>query len=245
MLKSKQIMKKTTVLKAQQRGFADHGWLRSYHTFSFGSYYHPEHMQFGALRVLNDDEVAAGRGFGQHPHANMEIVSIPLEGDLEHQDSMGNTAVIKAGDVQVMSAGTGVYHSEYNHSQKEPVKFLQIWVIPDKMNVKPRYDQLTLPKKTVPNTWQQIVGPEGSTEGLWIHQKAWFHIGRIEKEGTLPFHPMGEKTGLFIFQLEGSSKIEAEHLERRDSLKIPVAGPVTIEAMEESRILLIEVAMDF
>lgn len=237
-------MNKTTLIKAGERGFANHGWLRSYHTFSFGSYYHPEHIHFGALRVFNDDEVAPGRGFGQHPHSNMEIVSIPLEGDLEHQDNMGNSAVIKAGDIQVMSAGTGIYHSEYNHSQTHAVKFLQIWIIPEKIGVKPRYDQLTLPEKTEPNTWQQIIGPEGSAEGLWIYQKAWFSLGQIEKGKSISYEPKGLNTGLFVFQLEGNSKIEGNSLERRDSLKIWETRPISIEAQEDSRLLLIEVPMN-
>jgi len=146
--------------RADTRGFADHGWLKSYHTFSFAGYYHPDRVHFGVLRVLNDDTVKGGMGFGSHPHDNMEIISIPLEGDLEHKDSMGNTTVIRKGDIQVMSAGTGIYHSEYNRHKDEEVKFLQIWIFPNKQNVQPRYDQLTMELGDRHNTLQQVLSPD-------------------------------------------------------------------------------------
>src|ERR1700733_9262650 len=152
-------MAHTILYKEATRGNASHGWLNSYHSFSSSSYYNPERMNFGALRVLNDDTVDAGMGFGTHPHDNMEIISIPLEGDLEHKDSMGNIAVIKNGDVQVMSAGTGITHSEYNRNKDKPVKFLQIWIFPSEKNVKPRYEQITLDKSDRHNKLQQIVSP--------------------------------------------------------------------------------------
>lgn len=158
--------------EARSRGLADHGWLQSKHTFSFANYHHTERMNFGALRVLNDDRVAAGMGFGKHPHNNMEIVSIPLTGALEHQDSMGNSEVIRQGDVQVMSAGTGVLHSEFNHSKEDEVKFLQIWVLPNERNVTPRYDQLILSVEDRINNFQQVISPSAEDEGLWIHQEA-------------------------------------------------------------------------
>ena len=170
----------TVIHKANQRGHADFGWLDSYHSFSFGNYYDPEKIHFGALRVLNDDVVIGGRGFGFHPHDNMEIISIPLEGDLEHKDSLGSQAVIRSGDVQVMSAGTGIVHSEYNQSKTEPVKFLQIWIVPSRQNVKPRYDQITL-GILEPNKFHLIVSPDPSDEGVWIHQQAWLHIGSFDR----------------------------------------------------------------
>ncbi len=174
-------MSKHIIHKADTRGNANFGWLNSYHTFSFGHYFEPSRTHFGALRVLNDDTVAAGMGFGTHPHDNMEIISIPLEGDLEHQDSMGNKTVIKHGDVQVMSAGTGVSHSEYNKNQDKQVKFLQIWVFPNKRNVTPRYDQITLHETDRRNKFQQILSPNANDEGIWIHQDAWFHLGKFDE----------------------------------------------------------------
>ena len=171
---------KSVLHKANTRGHANHGWLDSHHSFSFANYYNPERMNFGVLRVLNDDIVAGGKGFGKHPHDNMEIISIPLEGDLEHKDSMGNTTTIKQGDVQVMSAGTGVFHSEYNKNSNQEVRFLQIWVFPDKKNVSPRYDQITLSNQNLKNQFYQILSPNSDDEGVWIHQNAWFHMGKLE-----------------------------------------------------------------
>ena len=178
-------MTKTVLHKASSRGHADHGWLNSYHTFSFAGYHNPERVHFGMLRVLNDDTVQAGQGFGTHPHNDMEIVSIPLEGDLEHKDSMGNKTVIRHGDVQVMSAGTGVYHSEYNHNNDRQVKFLQIWVFPDRKGVTPRYDQITLDVNDRRNKFQQVGSPNADDEGVWVHQDAWFHLGQFDKDFSL------------------------------------------------------------
>ena len=164
--------------RAESRGHANHGWLDSYHSFSFANYYDPEKMHFGALRVLNDDTVAPGMGFGAHPHDNMEIISIPLEGNLRHQDNMGHATVIRKGDVQAMSAGTGIRHSEYNESKENPVKFLQIWIIPDRRQVQPRYSQVTLNEKDRHNKLQQIVSPDGEEGPVRIYQDAWFHLGK-------------------------------------------------------------------
>ena len=166
---------KTVFHSADSRGHANHGWLDSHHTFSFANYYNPERLHFGALRVLNDDIVAPGRGFGKHPHDNMEIISIPLSGDLEHQDSMGNTTVIKQGDVQVMSAGTGVFHSEYNKNADKEVRFLQIWMFPREKGVKPRYDQITMNGQMKPNQFNQILSPNPKDEGVWVHQDPWWN----------------------------------------------------------------------
>src|SRR3954469_2714268 len=172
---------------ASERGHVNFGWLDSHHSFSFGHWYTPEKVHFGALRVLNDDEVSAGQGFGTHPHDNMEIISIPLEGDLEHKDSMGTTAVIKNGDVQVMSAGSGITHSEYNKNKDKAVKFLQIWIFPNKKNVKPRYDQLTLKEEDRKNKLQQIISPDPDDAGVWIHQNAWFHLGKFDAGKTVEY----------------------------------------------------------
>jgi redox-sensitive bicupin YhaK (pirin superfamily) len=174
-----QVMNNSILHRAESRGHAHHGWLDSHHTFSFANYYNPERMNFGVLRVLNDDRVSEGMGFGTHPHDNMEIISIPLSGDLEHRDSMGNVAVIKNGDVQVMSAGTGITHSEYNKNLNKAVKFLQIWVFPNKRNVTPRYGQLTLKKEERINRLQQIVSPNQNDAGVWIHQNAWFYLSNL------------------------------------------------------------------
>ena len=175
-------MASTVLHKADTRGHANHGWLDSHHTFSFANYYNPERMSFGVLRVLNDDRVDSGKGFGKHPHDNMEIISIALEGDLEHKDSMGNTAVIKKGDIQVMSAGTGISHSEYNRNEDQLTKFLQIWVLPNKKNVTPRYDKISLNVNDRHNKLQQVLSPNANDEGVWIHQDAWFHMGDYDKD---------------------------------------------------------------
>jgi len=171
----------TVIHRADTRGLADHGWLHSRHTFSFANYHNPERMHFGVLRVLNDDQVQAGRGFGTHPHDNMEIISIPLEGDLEHKDSMGNIAVIKEGDVQVLSAGTGITHSEYNKNKDKNVKFLQIWVFPNKKNVIPRYDQISIRDIEKENEFYQVLSPNKNDQGVWVNQDAWFHLGKFSK----------------------------------------------------------------
>lgn len=233
----------TTLHKANTRGYADHGWLKSYHTFSFANYFDENRINFGALRVLNDDYVAGGMGFGQHPHKDMEIISIPLEGDLEHQDSMGNKEVIKNGDVQVMSAGTGVMHSEYNKNTDKAVKFLQIWVIPKYSGVQPRYDQITLNTEDRKNKLQQIVSPNQDSLGTWIHQDAWFHLAdldqNIEKEYTLK----KEGNGLYIFVLKGKIQIEDQILETRDGYGIEDFNTINIKALENCSILLMEVPM--
>lgn len=229
--------------KADTRGYANHGWLESHHSFSFASYYNPERMQFGTLRVLNDDRVAPGMGFGTHPHQNMEIISIPLEGDLEHKDSMGNTAVIREGDVQVMSAGTGVQHSEYNKNRDREVAFLQIWVLPDRPNVIPRYDQISLDPEQLENTWFTLLGPRGKHDGLWIHQNAWFHMGDFSKGITAPYAIKESGNGLYAFVLEGSVKVAGEVLVRRDAIGVWNTQQLEIRMEEKSRVLLLEVPM--
>ncbi len=191
-------MEKTVLHKSDSRGDANHGWLHSRLTFSFADYYNPERMHFGVIRVLNDDVVEAGQGFGTHPHNNMEIISIPLEGDLQHSDSMNNIAVIRKGDIQVMSAGSGITHSEYNKNKDKKVKFLQIWVFPNKMNVDPRYDQITLNPSERINKLQQIVSPIPGDEGVWIHQDAWFHLGKFEK-GRITEYPLKKRGMVYMF----------------------------------------------
>lgn len=235
---------KTIFHSADSRGHADHGWLKSYHSFSFANYYNPDRMHFGVLRVLNDDTVTEGKGFGTHPHKNMEIISIPLEGDLEHKDSMGNTTVIKEGDVQVMSAGTGVYHSEYNKNANKSVKFLQIWVFPNKENVVSRYDQIATKDLKKKNELYQIVSPKETDQGVWLHQDAWFYLGNFDA-GQSTIHTLHkENNGVYVFILDGEVEIAGQTLERRDGFGVWDTREIGLKAIEHSRILLIEVPME-
>jgi redox-sensitive bicupin YhaK (pirin superfamily) len=237
-------MAQTILHKAETRGDANHGWLHSRHTFSFADYYDPDRMHFGALRVLNDDRVEAGMGFGTHPHENMEIVSIPLEGDLEHKDSMGNVSVIKSGDVQVMSAGTGITHSEYNKNKDRLVKFLQIWVIPNKNNVKPRYDQITLINSDRHNTFQQILSPNAGDAGVWIYQDAWFHLGQFDKGVSTSYTIKKKSNGVYAFIIHGDATIEGNLLNERDGLGIRDTDNISIKAnSQNAEVLLMEVPM--
>ena len=234
---------KTIIHRAATRGHANHGWLNSYHTFSFANYHNPERMNFGVLRVLNDDTVSAGMGFGTHPHDNMEIISIPLAGDLEHKDSMGNVTVIKEGDVQVMSAGTGVTHSEYNKNKDKEVKFLQIWVFPNKKNVTPRYDQISLRDIAKENTFYQVLSPNREDQGVWIHQDAWFHIGKFTKGNSDTYTIKKEGNGVYAFILDGEVTINGETLSKRDGMGIWGTDSFEVEATEDARVLLMEVPM--
>jgi hypothetical protein len=237
-------MAKTILHKADTRGKADHGWLQNFHSFSFAGYYNPERMNFGTLRVLNDDSVKGGMGFGKHPHDNMEIISIPLEGDLEHKDSMGNTTVIRKGDIQVMSAGTGIYHSEYNKNADQTVKFLQIWIFPNKKNVQPRYDQVSLNEADRKNKLQQILSPNIGDEGVWIHQDAWFHLGTFDNEVEKTYQIKKSGNGVYAFVLKGKFLVEGQQLEHRDGLGIWDTESFNIESNEVgSEILLMEVPM--
>jgi redox-sensitive bicupin YhaK (pirin superfamily) len=234
---------KTVLHKAATRGHASHGWLDSHHTFSFANYYNPERTNFGVLRVLNDDVVSAGRGFGRHPHDNMEIISIPLEGNLEHQDSMGNKAVIKQGDVQVMSAGTGVFHSEKNESTENSVRFLQIWMFPNQRNVTPRYDQITLKTTDLKNEFYQILSPNQDDEGVSVHQNAWFHLGNFESGQSTTYHIKDAKNGVYAFILEGEVTIEGQTLGKRDGFGVWDATAIKVEATADAKILLMDVPM--
>lgn len=234
---------KTVLHKADTRGHADHGWLNSHHTFSFAAYQNPERMHFGVLRVLNDDQVAPGKGFGSHPHDNMEIISIPMEGDLEHKDSMGNVTTIKEGDVQVMSAGTGIFHSEYNKNDDKEVKFLQIWVFPNKRNVEPRYDQISIRDIEKKNAFYQVLSPNPDDEGVWVHQDAWFHLGKFESGATDTYTIKKEGNGVYVFVLEGTVEIHGQHLEKRDGLGIWETDSFDLKSNSDSRVLLMEVPM--
>lgn len=236
-------MANTILHKADSRGLADHGWLLSRHTFSFANYYNPDRMNFGALRVLNDDIVEAGKGFGTHPHDNMEIISIPLEGDLEHRDSMGNVSVIRHGDIQVMSAGTGIFHSEFNKNSDQDVKFLQIWIFPDKKNVTPRYDQISLNINDRINKLQQVLSPNEDDEGVWINQNAWFHIGRFSKGVNTEYKLKAKGNGVYAFILSGNVTINSQQLKSRDGFGIWDTEKLTISSDTDSEFLLMEVPM--
>ena len=238
-------MAQTIYHAANTRGKADLGWLKSFHTFSFGGYYNPQRMNFGALRVLNDDTVAGGKGFGEHPHDNMEIISIPLKGGLKHQDSMDNVAVISDGDIQVMSAGTGIFHQEHNDDQHEAVQFLQIWVYPNTLNVEPRYDQLTLNKADRHNKLQQVLSPNKDDAGVWIYQNAWFHLGNFDKGVTADYQLKAKGNGVYVFVLSGSIKIGDQILNTRDGFGIWDTDKFSIEATEDAEFLLMEVPMSF
>lgn len=234
---------KSVLHKAATRGHANHGWLDSHHTFSFANYHNPERMHFGVLRVLNDDVVAGGRGFGRHPHDNMEIISIPLEGDLEHKDSMNNKTVIKQGDVQVMSAGTGVFHSEYNKNENQPVKFLQIWMFPNKRNVEPRYDQITLDTDQLDNQLHQILSPSENDAGVWVHQNAWFHMGNLEKGKEASYQVKAKGNGVYAFVLSGDVTIDGQALNARDGYGLWDIDQICITADSDAKILLMDVPM--
>lgn len=238
------IMSNTVLHRASSRGDANHGWLHSRHTFSFANYHNPERMHFGVLRVLNDDQVAAGMGFGTHPHDNMEIISIPLEGDLEHKDSMGNVSVIKKGDIQVMSAGTGITHSEYNKNKDKEVKFLQIWLFPNKKSVTPRYDQITLSSHDRHNKLQQILSPVATDAGVWIHQDAWFHLGQFDKDFSTSYSIKKSGNGVYAFVLKGDITIEGQELHERDGLGVWDTEKISLKANSPgAEVLLMDVPM--
>ena len=237
------IMDNKVLHKAETRGDANHGWLHSRHTFSFANYYNPDRMHFGVLRVLNDDIVSAGMGFNTHPHDNMEIISIPLEGDLEHKDNMGNVSVIRHGDIQVMSAGTGITHSEFNKNKDREVKFLQIWVFPNKRNVTPRYDQLTLKLEDRKNKFQQVLSPNPDDDGVWIYQNAWFHLANFDKGLSREYKIKSKGNGLYVFNLSGEISVDDQKLSPRDGFGIWDIDSVTIKADTNAEFLLMEVPM--
>jgi redox-sensitive bicupin YhaK (pirin superfamily) len=238
-------MAQTIYHPATLRGLVDLGWLKSYHTFSFGIYYNPAMMHFGALRVLNDDSLDGGKGFGDHPHDNMEIISIPLSGDLKHQDSMDNVAVISDGDIQVMSAGTGIFHQEHNDDEEEVAKFLQIWVYPNIRNVEPRYDQLTLNKDARHNKLQQILSPNAEDEGVWIYQNAWFNLGNYDKGLSVDYQLKAKGNGAYIFVISGTVKIGSQIVNTRDGFGIWEIDKFTIETQTDTEFLIMEVPMTF
>jgi redox-sensitive bicupin YhaK (pirin superfamily) len=235
---------KTELFKASTRGHKDHGWLDTHHTFSFAGYFDPKRINFGALRVVNDDIVSGGKGFGTHPHDNMEIISIPLYGDLQHQDSMGHGSVIQHGEVQVMSAGTGITHSEFNANKDIPLNFFQIWIFPNTENVEPRYDQRKFDFVAAKNSLITLVAPKTDNEGLWIHQDAWMKMGMFDKDFSFNCELKKPDDGLFVMVVEGEFEIGDMLLAHRDAVGISEFETVKITAKSDNAtILLIEVPM--
>jgi redox-sensitive bicupin YhaK (pirin superfamily) len=237
-------MSNVIIHRASSRGHANYGWLDTHHTFSFSQYYNPERMHFGVLRVLNDDIVTGGRGFGTHPHDNMEIISIPLKGDLEHKDSMGNVQVIRENDIQVMSAGSGITHSEYNRNSESDVNFLQIWIYPNQKNVTPRYGQLALDPSKMQNRLQQILSPSQDDDGVWIHQDAWFHMGNFSKNNSAEYKLKKSGNGIYIFVLEGEVIAGDTTLGKRDGMGIWETNNIVLKANTDAQILIMEVPMN-
>lgn len=236
---------KTIYHAADSRGDANHGWLKSKHTFSFANYHNPERMGFGALRVINDDFVIAGQGFGKHSHRDMEIISIPLSGKLGHGDNIGNNGIIETGEIQVMSAGTGITHSEMNGDDTEAVKFLQIWVIPNKMNVEPRYQQIRMDDILKPNEFNQVLSPNADDAGVWIHQDAWFGMGDFDKGITQTYELKNPNNGVYIFVISGKVVVNGNTLDTRDGLGVWDTKSFTMDVIEDAKVLLMEVPMSF
>lgn len=236
---------KSILYTSDSRGKADYDWLKTNYSFSFAEYYHPDRMGFGALRVLNDDSISGGKGFGAHPHQNMEIITIPLFGGLEHKDNLGNTAVSQPGDIQVMSAGSGVFHSEYNASKDQEVRLLQIWVMPNQLGVAPRYEQRSFDTNEVKNVFHQIISPMNSgEEGLGIYQRAWFQRCVIEKDYSLSYQLKDKSNGIYVFVISGNNKVNEIDLNTRDAVGLwDIEGSLEIYAIEESECLLMEVPM--
>lgn len=236
---------KTKLFEANSRGNADHGWLKANFSFSFGNYYNPERVQFGMLRVLNDDTIAGGMGFGTHPHANMEIITIPLEGGLKHRDSMGNEGVIRFGEVQVISAGTGIQHSEMNASQNDTAKTLQLWVFPDEEDVTPRYDQKSFDIENQINKFVTIVSPKDKNDGnaLWVYQQTFFNLGIFEKDTSITYKVNIPENGVYLFLIEGEIEVDNQILKTRDAMGIIDFEQFEIKINSKSKILLIEVPM--
>ncbi len=235
-----EIMEKI-IHRAKERGSADHGWLQTNHSFSFASWYDPERTNFGALRVLNDDFVSPGKGFGTHPHDNMEIISIPLSGKLEHRDDMGNGSVIREGEIQIMSAGTGVHHSEFNPSPSEMVNFLQIWIFPRIRNIEPRYGQLKYDRNDLQNKIRELVSPDKGENTLWINQNAFLSLSKPEQGHTIEYRKRLAENGVYIFLILGHAEIEGQLLQERDAIGLTGAGDISIHAERDGFFLIIEV----
>ena len=230
---------------ANERGYANHGWLKAQHSFSFAGWYDPEKINFGALRVLNDDSVAPKMGFSTHPHENMEIITIPLSGELRHKDSMGNGSVIHAGEVQVMSAGTGVHHSEFNSSQTDELQLFQIWIFPNKKNVEPRYDQIRYDLSATRDRFVQVVSPNPADDGTWIHQDAWISLAEVDENSDLNYGIKRNGNGAYIMVIEGSARIAGQELNKRDAIGVWDTETIDIKTNEKTKLIIIDVPMFF
>lgn len=230
--------------RAETRGHFNHGWLNTYHSFSFADYYNPDRIQFGLLRVLNDDVVKPGMGFGTHPHNNMEIITIPLEGQLEHRDSMGNGSIIEAGEVQVMTAGSGITHSEFNPSQEEEVNLLQIWVFPRERNLTPRYDQKRFDTSKMKNQFLTVVTPDGAGESLFIHQDAWFSLAETDGNKEMEYRMHSGKSGVYLFVIDGELEIDDETLKKRDGMGIYDVSGFSVKSHQSAKFLIMEIPMN-
>lgn len=234
---------KTIIHKANTRGHFDYGWLKTYHTFSFSNYYDPERVNFGMLRVLNDDTIEAGEGFGTHPHNDMEIVTIPLEGAVAHKDSTGGEGVIYPDEIQVMSAGTGIHHSEYNHLNDGTTKLLQLWIFPDKKGHEPRYNQKFFNSEERKNKLQFIVTPEKKGDNLWLNQDAYLALSDLEKSKSLNYKIHTKGNGVYLFLIDGNISVGDDKLFKRDGIGLWETEEISINASEDSRLLFIEVPM--
>ncbi len=232
------------IYPANERGYADHGWLKARHSFSFAGWYDPLKVNFGVLRVLNDDIIAGGMGFPTHPHDNMEIITIPLKGGVYHEDNMGNSGEIKAGEVQVMSAGKGVMHSEYNKNPDEELNLFQIWIFPNKRNVQPRYDQQRIDDEGLENDWVQIVSPHADDAGAWIHQNAWIHKGSVSKNHSISYTNKRVGNGSYLMVIEGKVNVDGVELGKRDAIGVSESKEIQISGLEDSKILLLDVPMN-
>ena len=236
---------KTVYHAANTCGHQDHGWLKANHSFSFANWHNPERVHFGALRVLNDDYIAPAMGFGTHPHDNMEIITIPLVGDLEHQDSMGHGAVIREGDIQVISAGTGIHHSERNARNDKQVELLQLWIFPNQKDVSPRYDQISIRDLRKKNEFYQILSPKAEDNGSWIHQNAWMHLGDFDQNTKTSYTLPENGNGVYVFVIDGSASIGDQKLSKRDALGVWDTPIIDFSVEKNSRILLVDVPLEF
>jgi len=235
---------KTVLHTSESRGHANHGWLDARHSFSFAGWFDPERIQFGALRVLNDDIIQGGMGFGTHPHDNMEIITLPLKGDLEHKDSMGNSAVIREGDIQVMSAGTGVYHSEYNKNPDKEINLFQLWVLPNQRDVEPRYDQIPIRSLYQKNIFFQILSPDQDGQGVWIHQNAWIHLLDADAQTNHSYSIKSPGNGVYVMVIEGEITIGDQVLKRRDAMGIWDTAVFDLNVLQDAQVMLVDVPMN-